>query len=72
MTKQNYIDHLNNQNADMMELYHFYFNKRGGKSLSFDEFRYSFSLWLQIRVGFNVLPALQYYVIKELNDYFYV
>lgn len=64
MTAQQFQD----PNTDMMEVYFFYYNLKKGKSLSFEQFRYAFSIWLHRILGINRLPQLQYWVLSELNN----
>lgn len=63
-------EQFQNPATDMMEVYFFYFNLKGGKSLSLEVFRQVFSLWIFNVIGFSRLAGIQYYVIKQLNKHF--
>lgn len=66
MTKEQIQD----PNTDMMLIYHYFFELKGGVSLSFEKFNYCFSIWISNFLGFPRLPQLQYYVLLELENYF--
>ena len=65
MTKEQF----QNPNTDMMLVYYFFYDLRGGKSLSFEQFRYAFSIWLHRILGIGSLPQLQYWALGELNKH---
>lgn len=66
MTAQQFQD----PNTDMMEVYLFYYNIKKGKSLSLEQFRLAFSIWVFNVIGVRGLSMVQYYVIKQLNKHF--
>ena len=73
MTKQQYIDHKQNTQLDMMPLYYYFFSGaakiKGYKSLSLEEFKYFFSHWFA-RIGSRARSEVQYYTFTMLDKYF--
>lgn len=71
MLRKEYLEFLQDDSKDMMELYYEYYKIKGG-SLSFVDFVNYFSLWIFNVVGVNNLPYLQYFVFQKLNEHFFV
>lgn len=71
MLRKEYLEFLQDESRDMMELYYEYYKIKGG-SLSFAPFVHYFSLWIFERLGVNSVSNLQYFVFQELNKHFFV
>ena len=73
MTKQQYIEHRENHQLNMMPLYYFFFSGaakiKGYKSLSYEQFRFAFSHWFA-RIGGRMRSEVQYYTFTVLDKYF--
>lgn len=71
MSRKEYLEFLQDESKDMMELYYEYYKIKSG-SLAFVDFVNYFSIWLFQVVGIKNLPYLQYFVFKKLNEHFSV